>query len=246
MPLKVIGAGFGRTGTLSLYAALRQLGYPCYHMVEVLENRANKSHLDFWHAVATAPPGAPHDWERVFARYTAAVDNPACCAWRELLEAYPDAKVILTTHPGGPDAWYDSSRATIYRMGEQWQFKMLARIVPFLRKMGEMTRKLIWERAHRGTMEDRAQAIAHYLRHVEDVKATVPPERLLMYSVDHGWKPLCDFLGAPAPSTPFPNVNDRADFQKRLAALRYAAYGVIAGGALLLAGLVYAATRVLG
>src|SRR3546814_18115677 len=48
MDLKVIGAGFGRNGTLSVCTALNQLGFPCYHMFEVLENKHNKSHLDFW------------------------------------------------------------------------------------------------------------------------------------------------------------------------------------------------------
>src|ERR1043165_139523 len=88
MTLKVIGVGFGRTGTASLYTALNQLGFPCYHMFEVIENKANKSHLDFWLGVANAPPGIQHDWERVFSAYTAAVDNPAAGVWRELLQRY--------------------------------------------------------------------------------------------------------------------------------------------------------------
>jgi len=100
MPLEIIGAGFGRTGTMSLYTALNQLGFPCYHMVEVIGNKANKSHLDFWRRVAHTPPGTQHDWNTVFANYTAAVDNPACCVWRELLAAYPRAKVILMTAYG--------------------------------------------------------------------------------------------------------------------------------------------------
>jgi len=103
MPLKIIGAGFGRTGTLSAYTALNQLGFPCYHMFEVLENKNNKSHLDFWRRVGNAESGMQHDWEQVFSRYTAAVDNPASCVWRELMVAYPDAKVLLTVHPRGAE-----------------------------------------------------------------------------------------------------------------------------------------------
>lgn len=104
MALKIIGAGFGRTGTLSAYTALNQLGFPCYHMFEVLENKDNASHLDFWRGVANTEPGAQHDWEQVFANYTAAVDNPASCVWRELMQAYPQAKVLLTLHPRGAEA----------------------------------------------------------------------------------------------------------------------------------------------
>ncbi|WP_435549481.1 sulfotransferase [Desulfobacterium sp. N47] len=49
MALQIIGAGFGRTGsTLSVYNALNQLGFPCYHTYEILENKENKSHMDFW------------------------------------------------------------------------------------------------------------------------------------------------------------------------------------------------------
>lgn len=36
MALKVIGAGFGRTDTWSTFAALNRLGFPCYHMQEVI------------------------------------------------------------------------------------------------------------------------------------------------------------------------------------------------------------------
>ncbi len=125
MTLKVIGAGFGRTGTLSTYTALNKLGFPCYHMFEVIENKANKTHLDFWRGVANTPAGTKHDWDQVFAKYTAAVDNPACCVWRELLTAYPDAKVLLTLHPKGPEAWYESTIDTIYFTENRWQFKLL-------------------------------------------------------------------------------------------------------------------------
>ena len=44
--VKVIGAGFGRTGTLSLKVALEELGFgPCYHMVELFDK---PEHVEFW------------------------------------------------------------------------------------------------------------------------------------------------------------------------------------------------------
>lgn len=240
MALKIIGAGFGRTGTLSTYMALNQLGFPCYHMFEVLENRQNKSHLDFWRRVARAEPGSRHDWEQVFARYTASVDNPACCVWRELMVAYPEARVLLTLHPRGAEAWYESTIDTIYASNRMWQFKVLELTTPFGRKFGDMTRRLIWERSHRGIMEHREQAIAHYHRHIEDVKASVPPEKLLVFSVDQGWQPLCDFLGMPMPDTPFPNVNDRAAIKQTLRQMSRGAYVILAAAAAGCAGLVWA------
>lgn len=243
MSLKIIGAGFGRTGTLSVYTALNQLGFPCYHMFEVLENKENKSHLDFWHKVANTAPGTRHNWEQVFSNYTATLDNPACCVWRELLTAYPDAKVVLTVHPRGAEAWYESTMDTIYFTEIMWQFKVLEFVTPFGRKFGDMSRKLIWQRSHNGTMIDRDKAIAHYNQHIEDVKAVVPSDQLLVFSADQGWKPLCDFFGMPVPETEFPNVNDRAAIKKTLNGLTWGAY-VILGLALAgVTGLVYGVLR---
>ena len=245
MPLKIIGAGFGRTGTLSVYTALRQLGYPCYHMFEVLKNKDNKSHLDFWRGVANGEPGAQHDWEQVFSKYTAAVDNPACCVWRELLDAYPDAKVLLTVHPRGPEAWYESTVSTIYFTERMWQFKVLELTTPFGRKFGDMSRKLIWQRSHQGTMDDRDKAIAHYKRHIADVKAAVPADRLLVFSADQGWTPLCNFLGVPVPESLFPNVNDRAAIKKTVNEMTRGASTILALGAALGAGLLYGVLQTL-
>lgn len=243
MALQIIGAGFGRTGTMSVYTALRELGFPCYHMIEVLENKANKSHLNFWRKVAKSDAGTQHDWEKVFKNYTAAVDNPACCVWRELLVAYPGAKVILTVHPRGAEAWYESTMDTIYFTETMWQFKVLELTTPFGRKFGEMSRKLIWQRSHRGTMRQREQAIAHYHQHIKEVVAAVPPERLLIFSAAQGWKPLCDFLGVPVPSSAFPNVNDRAAIKKILRGLTRGAYVILALAALALGATLYGVAR---
>ena len=242
MSLKIIGAGFGRTGTLSVWTALTQLGFPSYHMLEVLENKQNKSHMDFWIRVANGEAGAQHDWEQVFSKYTATVDNPGCCVWRELMVAYPEAKVLLTIHPRGPKAWYESTLETIYFTESGWQFKVLKTVIPFAHKMAEMG-KLIWQRSHQGTIGNREKAIAHYQQHIDEVKAAVPEDRLLVYSVDQGWRPLCGFLGLPVPATPFPNVNDRAEFNKRITIVKGAAYAIIALGSVAIAGLTYAVAR---
>ncbi len=235
MPLQLIGAGYGRTGTMSTFAALNQLGLPCYHMIEVLRNPANPTHLEFWRQVGENPH-APRDWETVFANYTAAVDFPASCVWRELMVAYPDAKVLLTLHPKGADAWFDSAMDTIY-MGDRWYSRVLALVTTRGRRMGEMTEKLIWKGMLRGTMPDRAAATAEYQRHVDDVIATVPPEKLLVFTANQGWEPLCAFLGLPVPATPFPNVNDCAQFQKMFLGMKIFAGAIVAAAAVVAAGL---------
>ena len=245
MPLKIIGAGFGRTGTTSLHMALGQLGFPCYHMFELVK-KANRPHLDFWRRVANAPAGTQHDWETVFAGYTAAVDNPACCVWQELLAANPDAKVILSLHPRGPGAWYQSCMETIYATETMWQFKVLKVASPWARKLGDMLTKLVWQRSHQGTMTDRAKAIAHYKQHIENVKSAVPGDRLLIFSADQGWEPLCGFLGLPVPAGGFPEANDRAFFKKNLAGMAMAAYGMIALATLVAGAALYGAARLVG
>lgn len=239
MALKIIGVGFGRTGTESLYTALGQLGFPCYHMYEVLTNKANKTHLDFWLKVSRSEPGVQHDWDQVFSRYTAAVDNPACVVWRELMAAYPDAKVILSLHPRGAAAWFESTMETIYFTENQWQFKVLQAATPFGRKFGEMCHRLIWQRGHQGTMADRERAIAYYEQHIEKIKTEVPADKLLVFTADQGWEPLCRFIGVPVPAAPYPNVNSRAEFQKIKRNVAMGAYAIMGVAMAAAGGLVY-------
>jgi hypothetical protein len=234
MSLKIIGAGFGRTGTMSTYTALKELGYPCYHMAEVIMNKANKSHIDFWNKVTGDAPGAEQDWDIVFKNYTATVDNPGCCVWKELSAAYPDAKVILTLHPKGAEAWYQSTMDTIYFTENLWQFKVMQAVIPFMRKFGNMSKKLIWQRSMKGAMPNKDAAIARYNEHIEEVKATIPPEKLLVFSVSQGWEPLCTFLNVAVPATPFPNVNDKKEFQKIKKNFTKGAYVILAVAAIIL------------
>ena len=229
MTLRVIGVGFGRTGTWSTKAALDELGLPCYHMSEVILNKDNKSHLDFWRNVANSPPGTQQDWSKVFGKYAATVDNPGCCVWRELMAAYPDAKVLLTLHPRGAEAWYESTIDTIYFTENLWQFKVLELLTPFGRKFGDMSRKLIWGRTLNGVMGDKAKAVARYNAYIGEVKAASPPDKLLVFKVSDGWEPLCAFLGVPKPETEFPNLNDRASIKKAIARITNGAYVILAG-----------------
>lgn len=108
-----------------------------------------------------------------------------------------------------------------------------------------MSRKLIWQRSHKGTMTDRDKAIAHYNQHIEDVKAAVPADRLLVFSADQGWGPLCEFLGVPTPETAFPNVNDRKEIKKTLHEITRGAYVILGVGLAGFAGLAYGASHLL-
>ncbi|HEY9879292.1 MAG TPA: sulfotransferase family protein [Leptolyngbyaceae cyanobacterium] len=204
MSLSVIGAGFGRTGTLSLKAALEMLGYgPCYHMIEVF---AHPEHIDLWNA---ATDGEFH-WDEIFDGFRAAVDWPACAFWQPLLEYYPDAKVILTVRD--PNRWYESALQTIYGATHR---NPAADTPPIFIAQRAMAGKLVWERTFGGRFDDRDHAIAVFNAHNEAVKAAVPANRLLVFEARQGWEPLCTFLGCPVPDAPFPNVNSTEEFLAR-------------------------------
>jgi hypothetical protein len=201
MPLSVIGAGFGRTGTMSLKLALDQLGFgPCYHMIEVFKNPKAPG---YWEAAAD---GKPVDWEEVFAGYGSTVDWPGATFYKQLADAYPDAKVILTVRDA--EAWFASTQATIFSLHirddteDPWQ---------------RMVLKVIGDLFDR-QMTDKAKLIAVYNQHNEEVRRTIAPERLLVYDVAQGWEPLCRFLGVEVPSEPMPKVNSTDEFRRNLAA----------------------------
>jgi hypothetical protein len=201
MTLAVLGAGFGRTGTLSLKAALETLGFaPCYHMVEVARQPA---HAAVW---AAAGRGERIDWRAFLAGYAAAVDWPATAFWRELASTFPAARIILTVRASA--AWYSSFRDTIV--------KRTASLAPPpaspLRAIYDLTQELILDGVFDGRAADEQHARAVYDTHNRSVSDSVPPERLLVYGLAAGWAPLCAFLDRPVPNEPFPHLNTRAGF----------------------------------
>src|SRR5205823_4694116 len=156
--LKVIGAGFGRTGTASIKAALEALGFaPCYHMMEVM---ARPPDAPIWERAAL---GEKVDFAALFDGWQATVDWPACTFYRELIEIYPAAKVLLTVRD--PEKWYESCRNTIYPSStgkpvgppEKWLPRGADDPVAAARR--SMINRLIWERTFDGRFEDRAYAI---------------------------------------------------------------------------------------
>jgi len=216
--LRVIGAGFGRTGTLSLKHALeRLLGGRCYHMTEVLDRRG---HPEIWGRKAR---GEEADLDQALGDYVAAVDWPTTRYYAELARLNPEAKVVLTIRD--PQRWYESARETIHHLSQvalappaRW----LLEAQPQMRPFAAMTHETIWgPRGHfGGRFEDRDHAIAVYEAHIEEVKRTITSERLLVYEVKQGWGPLCEFLECPVPEEPMPHLNDRAQLLRRVRVMR--------------------------
>ena len=211
MSLKVIGAGFGRTGTLSLKLALEELGLgPCYHMIEV---NAHREHDALWLALARSEAT---DRRLMLQGYATTVDWPTTYVWKELAAANPQAKIILTLRD--PDAWYASAAATIF--ARMIEFETLraealrsdpAAIDEARRRHMEMINTLIVENTFGGSL-DKDNAIAVFNAHNEEVRRSVPREKLLVYESGDGWEPLCAFLDMPVPSAPYPKVNTTEDF----------------------------------
>lgn len=210
--MKIIGAGFARTGTLSLKHALQKLGYaPCYHMDEVFKN---PDHMAKWRDLAE---GQPVDWEAFLGEYQAGVDFPVSIFYEELFTQYPDARVILTTRD--PDRWYSSALETIYTMSHSvpWYVKY---ILPRVARFEEMVRYVVWQKYFNGRFTDKQYAIEKFKKHNETVKQTIPPEKLLVFQVKDGWEPLCTFLEVPVPDVPFPNINDKKSMQRRVQVMK--------------------------
>ena len=156
-----------------------------------------------WIAAGAGKP----DWDAIFAGYGAMVDYPGAHYWRELAAYYPDAKVLHTIRD--PDEWFDSTQATIFNPQG-----MATRPGP----LAEFFASFIG--GFRDHMNDRAAMTDYFRRHDEEVRRSIPPERLLVYQTGQGWEPLCRFLDVPVPDVPYPNENSRAEFIARVQASR--------------------------
>ena len=169
----------------------------------MFEVRDNSEQLPHWQAAAR---GEKVDWDKVFASYQSQVDWPGARYWRELVEHFPTAKVILTVRD--PDEWFDSVQATI---------------VPFLSARGKHPSphvNAIAEMGHQAIvipifddrMTDRAHATRVFREHVAEVQSEIARDRLLTFDLRDGWEPLCEFLEVDTPDIPFPKTNSSKQF----------------------------------
>ncbi|KAI8370637.1 P-loop containing nucleoside triphosphate hydrolase protein [Radiomyces spectabilis] len=202
MPLKIIGAGLGRTGTHSLCTALEMLGYRTHHGTKLMTGPTE--HLDVWMR-AKQDPNHEDEWDRVYEGWDAAIDWPTCTFYKEIIEKYPDAKVILTVRSG--DSWYDSMCKTIFRD----IFLVKKEEVPeHVHRVAELCRAIMCD-GDTADLENpertRAKLVKFFDDHVEEVKRTVPADRLLIMELGEGWEKLCPFLGVDIPKEPYPRTN---------------------------------------
>jgi hypothetical protein len=213
--IEVIGAGMPRTGTLTQKLALEQLGFgPAYHWVNVI---ADLDHVALWNRALDGEP----PWDEIFGDHASTVDWPGGYFYRELMDAYPDAKVLLSVR--NPEKWEPSFRETIVPLSHgESLIRLLASArgeidAPWRRYL-DLVDRMFW--GPQGSFKDGwaepAQLIEQMVRHNEEVKRTVPAERLLVWDVTEGWEPLCEFLGVDVPAEPLPHANDRDTFLERV------------------------------
>lgn len=237
--LELINCGYGRTGTMSLMKALEILyaPYSCYHMVKVMEEK----HPPFWLKVSKGKE--EYDFEEAFKhgnrKYKATVDFPACTYYKQIHKAYPKAKLMLTVRKDA-DAWYSSAYDTILQMmpGCPWKpygFKFVEWLGLDVQKgWAAMHTACIMQDALGATPPskgnfDKKSLTNAYNRHIADVKDYCKSNNipLLVYQVSEGWEPLCKYLNKPVPSVPFPNINDKAEFQKYITGINLIGWTIL-------------------
>lgn len=172
--------------------------------------------------------------EALLDGYSATADSPLIQLVPELMEIYPDAKVICTMRDR--KTWAKSvllmAQASQPRLA-----KFLFFWIPSLRHLPELADALthIWSARYGVRLNSEEDALKIWDRHLQYLQDVVPKERLFYYSVKDGWGPLCDILEIPVPNEPFPRLNDAKDFQAMFE--RLALQGLLRW-ALLLVGIV--------
>ncbi|KAL6891786.1 P-loop containing nucleoside triphosphate hydrolase protein [Trichoderma longibrachiatum] len=216
VPMKVLILGLGRTGTASMRAAMKQLGYvDTYHMMNCsIENPPDA--LMWMDALCAkydgkGKPFTREDWDQLLGTCQAVCDWPAVAFAEELIKAYPEAKVVLTNRD--VDSWHASTMKTVYWRATDPELRWLSNF-DWAASMYYPMLKKFFDTFFEGDFPNRGKDV--YRKHYEHVRSLVPKERLLEYKVTDGWGPLCEFLGDPIPKDcGFPNVNDNSDFVSR-------------------------------
>jgi|ERR1711988_448107 len=237
----VVGAGLPRTGTNSTKVALEiLLKGPVYHMYEVIFS-GNRD-IDFWNELCKNPKTS-EEWQKFYGNngYKGAVDYPSVLFYKEIAEAFPDSKVVLTVRD--PEAWYKSVTETIKELNDdaisfpvnilnylKGQYPLDNMIQNVLRRKGNRLGEGVFD-----VMDEGLEAsIKYYNDWVERVKEAIPADRLLVFSVKDGWEPLCKFLDLPVPEEPFPHVNDKNVIKQMTKGAKTQAWSLVLGVPVLL------------
>jgi hypothetical protein len=221
--IEVIGAGLGRTGTLSLRDALEELGYEkTYHFIDF-------GHAKHWADVAKGKASIDSVIDSMIKDgYNATMDNPSADIYLNLFQRFPEAKVILTLRDSPQQ--FASSWKELYRSIEVTErsfspkFPSFFQWLPVFLRLKEM--RCFMGTTHLGLppcellknwrMHPNGWLEEQYERHNQHVIENIPRDQLLVFNVKDGWEPLCRFLDKPIPKVPFPHpkVNSSESLKK--------------------------------
>jgi hypothetical protein len=155
------------------------------------------------------------EFDQLLGHCAAVTDGPANCFGPELIDAYPEAKVVLVERDFG--AWFKSFDAIIEGV---YSKKFLALQYTDPEWMGGIQRVIsAWVPGQFGapTKEEcRRKARSVYEGHYREVREVTPRGRLLEYKLGDGWEPLCKFLGKDVPDMEFPRINESAMLERQL------------------------------
>jgi Sulfotransferase domain len=209
--MKVLGVGFGRSGTMSLKQALEDLGQgPCLHMIDLIRNNEL---IPPWQEAAIE---GNVDFDKMFEGFESTIDWPGCTYWKDLIEYYPDAVVLHNYRDF--DGWYKSLNNTIVAVrkaamaGELKEDASRPAPAP---ELWQVIGKLIYEVDFQGKVEDEAWMRDMYYARIEEIKDTVPADRLIDFNLEEspGWEALTEKLGVEAPDKEFPHLHDTDEFR---------------------------------
>jgi hypothetical protein len=220
--------------------ALEHLGMPTYHSLSLL---TNPSECQMWVEALDAkfnnhlqeiapPPGSRYrrspapftrkDLDSLLGNVSAVSDIPSVCFGPELIEAYPESKVVLVYRDVG--AWFKSYDSSIIQSAFHPINLAASNIDPAFGGMlrGILNRIFVGYFGAKEATKEEARRVAKegYKRHYELIRRITPKERLLEYKLGAGWGPLCEFLGVDETvGVEFPRVNEMAAYHDLMMAI---------------------------
>lgn len=205
--MRVICVGMNKTGTKSITKALRHLEFAVFDWEEQIFD-----FMDHW--LDVFQNGVKPDVKRVYRNADAVVDIPGNLFYEEILESFPEFKVILSERE--EDSWVKSVTNHFENMvvsGSCISY-ILSMLSPTAGKITYIQDSLLT--ALFGSLNPKSTYVfrKRHRIHNQRVKSIVPHEKLLVYNVKQGWKPLCDFLDCTYPAIPFPHENIKAEITK--------------------------------
>eukprot|EP00403_Amphidinium_massartii_P021106 CAMPEP_0178399270 /NCGR_PEP_ID=MMETSP0689_2-20121128/15195_1 /TAXON_ID=160604 /ORGANISM="Amphidinium massartii, Strain CS-259" /LENGTH=742 /DNA_ID=CAMNT_0020020045 /DNA_START=44 /DNA_END=2272 /DNA_ORIENTATION=+ len=222
--VQIICVGLMRTGLKTLHEALKVLGHS-----QIYDQEQITSTYELWNDVMENRC-TETTFTNIFQGAKVVMGMPVFCFWEEILQEYPNAKVILTVRD--EDEWLESVERAKAHMDHDLPGVPLTAgsflrrverfLVPSYHKFCEVLR-FSWSSSlgMLDTQLNRCCVLNNYRKHNHYVETMLGDRstleghpQLLVYDVRDGWEPLCEFLQQDVPKTEFPTVMNVPYFGK--------------------------------